>query len=737
VSESRHVRRRDFLSATGLVGVALWVPGAFAARDAGGAVMNAAARDWHQHPYRIVQINLREPDIREDPVRIVRQIKEFGANVLITSVGGIVAFYPTELEYHYRNRYMAAGQDFIQEIIDAARTEQLAVVGRFDFTKAMRAAYEAHPEWFARNQDGTPRVFADTYQACPNGGWSRDYSTLILKEALSRYDLDGVFFNLGGYQLTNYANVYLGPCQCQNCKHRFREMYDLDLPKQGGFSDPTWPQYLQFQERTLTEQMEKHRALIKGLRPRTILFGRGLDIDVVRGELQRRVERAPPEWGYQSGEQSRELQAAAPGRSFSAASTAHVDFPWRQTLESAAVHMTRFAQQLGTGANLDLYLMGTLDDQDDRRFEAPVSQLFKWHERNSAHYDGLVPAARVAIYSSMRTRRWSGGVPSGKHCTSSWRGAYTALVDRRIPFWFVSDERIADGTTSLSPESLDVIILPHIVILTDQEAEALDRYVEAGGVLIATGQTGAFDALGQQRSAIALRSSPITRYEDTVDCHGWTFDAARASVIALDDARIPATGNYYRAATVADARNLLPRAPDQPLGPPEMSYAPEGAAMGREPGILMRVFGKGVCIHIPWAPDAHYYRDGLPDHAGIFVALIEHFAPPAPVKLSGNGPVELMVMRQATTRRLLVHVVNYSGQRNGLYAEPARIQGLRVGVRGGGRAKSLVTGHAVTASAADAHGYRWYELAAVDYFEALCIASDEGAPDAKKKRHNA
>jgi len=673
---------------------------------------------WYSKPYRIVQTNLREPDIRQDPKRIAHTIREFGANVIISNVGGIVAFYPTALEHHYRNPYMQDG-DFVREMIEAARAEGLAYLGRFDLTKSMRTTYDAHPEWFMVDRDGSPREFAGTYQACPNGGWAQDYAPRILEEGMRRYPMDGIFFNGAGFAPHDYGNVYHGICVCDNCRRRFHEMYGKDLPKTDGPADPRWGDYLEFQGRVSAELFEKNYAIVKALQPDVAVPGWSARNEIARGELQRRVDRAAPEWAYQSGEQSRQIQSMAPGKPFSATSTTHVDFPWRQVLESGPCHMLRLAQQLGTGAMLDLYLMGTFDDQDDPRFEPLVRRLFQWHRENEAHYDGLKPGAHVAMYNSMRGMAiFFGG--EGKLATAGWRGVYTALLDRRVPFWMVNADRVAAGATTLTTTDWDVIILPATGALSDAEAAALDNFVHDGGTVISTGRTATVDETGTPRSVMPMQSSPIASYREPLDAHGWSFDAT-GSPIDVGGAHIPADGEYYPADLKPGTTTFLELAPAQPFGPPELSYAhPETEALAY-PGILVREFGKGRSIHIPWRPDVHYYRDGLADHAAIFAGLIARYSP-AQILLEGAGPVELMAMRKADSG-LLVHVINYAAQRNGLYEEPPAIHGLRLGVRSGGAATSLVTPEALRqVGTTDAKGYRWYALPPVGYFEAISIA---------------
>ena len=53
---------------------------------------------WHEKPIRLVQTNLRQIDIERGPKEIVRDVKDFGGNAILFSVGGIVSFYPSKLE---------------------------------------------------------------------------------------------------------------------------------------------------------------------------------------------------------------------------------------------------------------------------------------------------------------------------------------------------------------------------------------------------------------------------------------------------------------------------------------------------------------------------------------------------------------------------------------------------------------------------------------------------------------
>lgn len=713
--------RRQFLGTVSVAGAAFLLPSLVG--TSGGQVLAAESTftgtkvnvpKWWLDQYRILQTNLREIDALQNPKAIARAVREFGATALVTNIGGIVAFYPTQLELQYTNPYLK-GRDFAGEMIEAARAEGLTVLGRFDLSKTRVEAYAAHPDWFMKTRAGEPIISEGAYHACPNGDWAQKYSFEIMGEAVPRYICDGYFFNMTGYRTTNYQGTPHGICACENCQRRFKAMYGLELPKTDGFKNPIWTTYIEFQERTVNELSTKVRSFIDQFTDAPILSWNTYSL-VGRGEIHRRLHHHD-EWAYMSGDQARWAMARNPGLPFSSTSTAHIDYPWRQATETAACHLLRFAQQLGTGAQLDLYLMGTIDDQDDPSYLPPVSELFKWHEAHKGFYDGLKPSAKVALYSSYNNDRY-GGVGGFTDRSDAYRGAYKALVDARIPFWMVNDLRIADGSTDLS--AYDVIVMPDIKIVSDAEIAALDKFVENGGTLLVTGQTGVSDERGNRRDGIGFQSFPGSSYGEPVDARGWTGNLDTAE-INIGQGRMVIDDTYYPMNPRRKSNSLMSRAPDQRYGPPEFTYAIPGDKPGDEPVVLERKYGKGRVIHIPWLPDALYYRHGLVNHRDLITTLVERHAPPRQYLLEGAGPVELMVMHQPSTGKDLIHVINYAGQRDGLYQLPPTISGMKLGVRKKNASALELIGD-TTLSGTTRDGYTWFELPPIETFTAISLS---------------
>ncbi|WGF87180.1 beta-galactosidase trimerization domain-containing protein [Marinivivus vitaminiproducens] len=677
---------------------------------------------WWRQPYRMVQTNLRQTDAALDPRRVARQAREFGANVLLFNIGGIFAFYPTDLALHARNPFLTG--DLLGDMLKAAHDEGLKLVGRFDLSKATRIAYEAHPDWFVHNREGRPIRYNGTYQACVNGGWYQDYAHRIVREALGRYPVDGVFFNMFGYRNSDYSGNYHGICVCRRCRERFRALYGRDLPEREDFSDPAYRDYLAFQQATTAELAADIYATIKDVNPAIAMTGHRHSSDLIRMEVQRAVDRPAPEWPYQAGEQARWAAAIGRGKTFSSTSTNFIDYAWRFSSETGAYHMLRFAQQLAGGASLDYYLLGTFDQDDTKPFEH-IRRLYAWHGAHEDYYRDLRPAARIGLYESHKTAVHARATKTGSVARACFKGAYRALVESRLPFDFIADQHADAADFDALLARYDVIVLPNVACLDDAEAAALDAYVAQGGVLLATGETGAYDAQGNERDALALACLPVERIALLRDGMRGAYFQLDPDWIDLPDTSLLYLDGWYVQATPREGARAVHRLlPPQRFGPPELCF-PEVEASGA--GALVQAHGKGQAIYLPWLPEWLYDRDSLPDHRVLLTSLIRRHAPPQDVRLEGAGPVEITVHDQPGHGRRIVHLVNFSGQRNNLYEEPVAIHGLRLGVRKpGGQASALVAGTRLDPSeqAADHEGFVWFDLPPLAYFEAIVLPNE-------------
>ncbi len=676
---------------------------------------------WWQEPQRIVQTNLRLIDAELDPKALASELKDFGATAMLFNVGGIFSWYPSKLELQAPNPKLKPGRDLVGEMVTAAHEAGIKVIGRYDLSKGTKTAFDKNPEWFCRGLDGKPFEYHGTYQACVNGGWYRAQSMEVMRETLSRYPLDGLFFNMFGYLRTDYSYDKYDVCHCDNCQRAFKAFSGMDLPKSYDASEPALQDYLRFQDVTGQELRTEFRTLIKGIRPDIAISNNGKLSDFFRGEVNRRLDRGQ-EWIYQSGEQARSYRSMGANKiRYSSALTHFVDFPWRYASESAPLQSLRLAQQLANGADPHYYFMGE-PSQPDREPLPEMRKVFDLHSQYESQYANLESAASVALYASAKSARFGRSVS-----TKAFRGAYQALMDAGVMFDVVHDSRAIDDDFVEWHQRYDVIVVPGTDCMSEQEAQALDAYVDAGGHLLVIGEVACRDENGGELSAFHLKSLPVagtfTRHDSM---RGGYMNVDADNRLSIDTDVVLMDGPYFETAPKAEATSTHRIQLPQRFGPPELCYA-EGECDSSLPGLISAPFGKGQVSYLPWQVDALYLAHCLSPHRELIAAQVKAMSGPAIAELSGASRVEMTVQRQTTSGDLLVHIINYSGQSGNGCLEPVTIQGAKLTLRldESMSCKALLADQSVPLEAGNEQGTLVANLPPIGSFEVLLISANK------------
>ena len=92
------------------------------------------------------------------------------------------------------------------------------MIARFDFSKINERIAAQKPGWLYVGSNGKNVNYNGQVHTCINGGYQQEYVSEILKEAITGYPFDGIFFNNIGYTTSDYSGTNYGICQCGNCK---------------------------------------------------------------------------------------------------------------------------------------------------------------------------------------------------------------------------------------------------------------------------------------------------------------------------------------------------------------------------------------------------------------------------------------------------------------------------------------------------------------------------------------
>jgi hypothetical protein len=601
----------------------------------------AVGRWWEDWPWRLIQTNLREIDMRDiDAERYVASLRSFEATVAMINTSGIVASYPTALDVHTPSRYLQG--DDLATIVATCHATGIKVIARTDFSKVRRALYERHPEWAAIRADGAIVEEHGDVHVCMNGAYQREHAPAIVEETITTLDVDGIYFNWAGYLSHDYRGVDHGICYCASCAERFSAMFGLPLPSARDMDDPVYRRYLVFQDHTMREDRAHMHERIRRLRPDLAIDRAFPAGGFVRQESNTALGRRV--WPYSASDNTKWVVASCPRMVSSNASVDFIDFPVRHVSVSPHLQRLRLAQALANGGGLDYYVIGRLDGKADRSGFEGVREIFRYHAAYEHEYRDLASCAKVALLTGPRAD------------VDEHRGWFRVLAEHHFPF----DVLAVDAVDAAALERYEAVVVPGLEPIGDEVARRLDAYVERGGTLVVSGLAGFRDDAYEPRSEQPFACLGIERAREVradtrgsyfrIDDHDDLGRLADTDLLYLD-------GPYMDAEYAEDVRRHLRLIPPGPFGPPERVTLEEPTG---EPAMTIRTVGDGRAIHLPWRCGALVERDGHPNTSGFLADVLEHHAGLAP--LGGNlSPMVEVTLFERPGGDLLLHLVNASG----------------------------------------------------------------------------
>ena len=628
---TRTLRSSFRVTAAALAFAGTWLAPAIGQQPA--AAPRPETRWWRTEPVRFLQTNLAETDSGVNPQALVAAIHAFRANTYLINMGGIVAQYPTKVPFHYPSAFLPPGRDLFGDALREAKARGIRVIGRFDLSKTQKPVYDAHPEWFFRRTNGEPAIYAGLYSACINGDYYRVHAMRILEEALDRYPVDGLFFNMFGNPSADYSGEPMGPCQCGACQRRYRARYGRDLPAE---ADAT---YRAFMDDSSREVAAAIAALIHGKRPNAAFLTYITDhTDGIMSESNTSVTRALPLWPYSASDNVSRALGTEPDKIPINLAMSFVDYPWRYVHVPRAETQLRLYQNIAHGAPPAVVVVGTMDQQDRNGLLA-AKPVFDWHADHEDLYVGQKNAARVLLLATGNT--------------TSYRGFFRLLTEQHIPFVVSQNLTWLDDPA----RAYDLVIAP------GGAAPALERYVREGGRLLVAGATPPSNlpigrVVGQRRTQGSWRIHDHRGLPSLGDTDLLFIDGPYAELAPLD-------------------RPLLTLIPTAIFGPPEMVWRDKVETT--VPGLVFASHERGRVAYIPWDVGGLYYRHSSEGHAGLMTDVIDALLLNGRQLTTNAHPlVEITLMNQPARNRTLLHLVNSTGHHGTAYFAPVPLRDIRI-----------------------------------------------------------
>ncbi|MDR1559358.1 MAG: family 10 glycosylhydrolase [Clostridiales bacterium] len=638
---------------------------------------------WEKNNFRLIQNNLRETDASADAAHIVDQAEVFGANALMLNTGGVVAFYPTELKYHYKSPWLKG--DFIGDAVKKCHERGMKFFARFDMSKAHESIYPNKPSWFYVSPQGKTINYNGMIHTCILGEYQQEYSLKIIAEVLDRYPIDGMYFNMFGFVTKDYSNTYHGICQCDSCREKFFEMYGLPLPKIEDAADPVFQKYLEFKRIIVNNTWKNIRTLLdsKGFEDMPISTSTANPyIDIVRPESNTEIHRPYPLWQYSASENCQSIETTWDDKIVSNISINAIGLDYRFTGVPTADTKVRFYQNIAAGSGLDFCVIGMFDDYPDRENFKVVKEIFNFHKTNEQYLGRLRAKADVMLVK-----------PNA--LTDEYLGIFKMLKEEHIQFEATHLSNLASRINR--GHGYKTVILPNVPDLDEEQREVLRGAADRGMSIVATDRS----LIGSKENAAFLSELfGAKRVQKTWDARWAYIDVSENREIYKSYPErdwLFIDGNFAQV-NYGDGVELSARFISAGrFGPPEKCGGNEKTDRF---AVAIKKNGKGSFVHMPWQVGWMYQKYGYECHKRLFVDVLDHIVD-SKWKVKTNAPINVEISTgklendgSGRTENIL-HVLNLSGYNGMTFFPPNDIHDIKITLTGLGRqtkARSLVSG---------------------------------------------
>lgn len=662
---------------------------------------------WWEHgfPWRLIQTNLREIDMLDiDAEMYVSELKRFKATVVMINTSGIIANYPTSHPFHFQSPYLKG--DSLKEIILLCQQSGIKVIARSDFSKLRQTLYEQHPEWAYVSPKGEIINNNGDVQVCPASDYQLKYTAEIVEEMLHELDVDGLFFNSAFFMTFDYSRKEYGNCHCINCRQKFEAMYGYEIPLVNSPNDTVTQKYEEYKRGILTERERNIYEVIRRVKPGLAVANfKTLDHGFLREESGTNLKINLPYWQYSASDNTKTLLGINPNKIPSNTTVDFIDFPYRHVAVSTHEQKLRLAQNLANGGVLDYFLMGRLDNHEDKSAFKDICEMYHYHSRNENSYCHLESVADLLLIASHEDE-------------SEYRGWFRMLTEHHILFDVIPPEQLIyrDFTR------YKAVLLPNVVNLNTGQAQALDDYARDGGTIIATGRTGqgSRNSPLQQKPALqCLGVKQIINCSDELEAVYFKMCEKPGFTRTIDTDLFYLNGYYVYAQYEENVQKAMQFIPPHMYGPPERCYYTK---VTDYPGYSVNSFNKGIGIYIPWGPGNQFYKQGQINTFNLMGDLLEHVAKLPVIRGTLSEMVEVTLQASKDGSFQLLHLVNNSGHFGVTYYGAIPIKDVKVVIVHEGvpsKVTSLVTGESLI--------YQWEDnklsitIPSLQLFEAIKI----------------
>jgi hypothetical protein len=639
---------------------------------------------WHQQQFRLF-LDYHTPDHADQtPPGSTPSLQQFDPEAIAEAAGSIgvesLIFYARDNQgnLHYPSslgHYLSdlGGRDLVQEWIDVLKPRGIRAIACFQPIRDRRT-FETVPAWRQINNDGSERIEQGFLQlgkgghrlVCPLGGAGE---TVLeqLRELVSTYDLDGIWWDRVG-DIRGTVERY--PCFCESCQSRFYNETGLRIPKEAIWNSPVWRTFWSWRARALLDFQTRAHRIVQECGRDTCLIGNYAFYGMVLADpmpISVDMEAMADATDVASLEcqhfRSYLLMSVNPRYMRALTDNPCEMLAWRAGTIGDGVVRSRPASEaticsfIAHGHTANFQDNVDHEGRVDPRTISMLEAVIKRFQNVKLLSEGARPLRYAAVLFSPSTFTWYGGGNPDLYA-KDFIGTVRHFLRLHIPFDIISDRHITPGQL----EGFQLLALPKAACLSDSACDAIEGWVENGGVLLASHDTSRFTEQGYPRDDFRLgKLLGISYVGATDDAPLWM--RARPGILAdlgWEEYPVALRGGATKVSCHDGTEVLADLGNPMPGFDIFAHFINPVREWGPYPAVTRRSHGNGHAFYLSGNLGAADLQWGTTElHTPYRVGLTLAASPP--VEITAPASVELVV-RETDDGSWLVYLINLQGE---------------------------------------------------------------------------
>jgi len=647
---------------------------------ADGVIKDDPKREWYRRSYRRHFFDMHIPDwnpgflSKLDPRVIVD-------NLLLENVTSVaLMFLPHTGLSHYRGKVgkvhsAFAKRDFMREIIELCHANGIDIVMYYCLLYT-EWYWDMHPE--ARTVDvdgnyqhaiGLGNRHAGTL--CPNSKGYREFAMAQLEEISRGYDFEGAWLDM-----TWWPTV----CYCESCRDRYRQELGSEIPQKIDWLDPMWVKFQRKRQQWLAEFGKQMTDTVKKFKP-------GVTVAHQSGQFA---------WGGWRLGASDELALATDWLS----ADTYADWPTQSYINKLFYSMSRirpWEHLMGWGypwmketvvtrteedlrcrafdafmndgvltfleafdpegtLNRDNYLRGGRVFADIKKYEQYAGGEFLWDFAIYRSFDSQLPNRFEPSQRKELLGDWPVSGGPTEHLSASIAMA-RILKDNHFPFGVITGKDLKDLG------KYQVVILPNVAMMSQEEMDAIRNYVQSGGSVYASKYTSLMTTDGHRLNNFGLSDL------FGVDFNGETNEVVTyvRPAVNYKELFLPFKEHYPSTLNDTQVITRLKGTPEavayitlsytDPAGRKYASILSDPPGIDTQyPSIVLNRVGKGKVMYSAGPLEIWEYSTQR-DIVGRMLKMLT--SRPLFFETDAPKPVEITMFDQPDRKRIILHMLNF------------------------------------------------------------------------------